>query len=100
VFFSHLEYEGRSGVSAVQGPWKLVLPLSRKMAPAAQLYRRDVDPGERDNRLEREAIRAGWLQAQLRGQLLRARPTGADGAAGEAPIGEEARKALAALGYQ
>lgn len=98
VFFSHLEYEGRSGVSAVQGPWKLVLPLSRKMAPAAQLYRRDADPGERENRLEREAIRAGWLQAQIRGQLLRARP--AAGQAGEAPIGEEARKALAALGYQ
>jgi arylsulfatase A-like enzyme len=94
--FSHLSYQGREGVSVSQGVWKLILPMSRKLAPGPELYRRDTDPGERENLLTRDDVRAGWLLAQVRLELLRTR-TGLR--AGRAEIDEETRKALAALGY-
>jgi arylsulfatase A-like enzyme len=96
--FSHLSYEGRDGMSLTEGDWKLILPLSRKFGLGPELYRRGDDRGERVNRAASDDVRAGWLRAQIRLELLRSR------AAGEAPapraeIDEETRKALEALGY-
>jgi choline-sulfatase len=94
--FSHLSYEGRDGVSLVHGDWKLILPLSFKLGRGPELYRRDTDPAERDNLAQREEIRAGWLLAQIRLELLRTR-----GGLQAKPVAMDAekKKALQALGY-
>lgn len=94
--FSHLSYEGRDGVSLVQGDWKLIFPLTHKLARGPELYRRDTDPGERENLAQREEIRAGWLLAQIRLELLR---THGGLQAEPAAMDEETKKALQALGY-
>jgi arylsulfatase A-like enzyme len=92
--FSHLTYEGRDGVSLVEGDWKLIFPLSHKFGAAPELFARG-DRGERLNLAERNDVRAGWLISQIRLELLRAER----GPAPREPIDEETRKALAALGY-
>jgi arylsulfatase A-like enzyme len=94
--FSHLSYDGRDGVSLVNGDWKLIFPLSFKLGRGPELYRRAADPAERDNLIEQEEIRAGWLLTQIRLELLRTR-TGLQ--AKPAAMDEERRKALEALGY-
>jgi arylsulfatase A-like enzyme len=101
--FSHLSYEGRDGMSLTEGDWKLILPLSRKFGLGPELYRRGgerPDPGERVNRAASDDIRAGWLRAQIRLELLRSRAAGeARAPRARADIDEETRKALEALGY-
>jgi arylsulfatase A-like enzyme len=93
---SHLSYDGRDGVSLVEGDWKLILPLSRKLGDGPELYRRRTDPGEHENLAQANEIRTGWLTAQLRLELLRA----SEGLkAAPAPVDEERRKQLHALGY-
>jgi len=94
--FSHLSYEGAEGVSVVQGDWKLIVPLNRKFGPAPELYRRDSDPQEKTDLAADDEIRAGWLRAQIRLEMLR---TQGGHAAQHAPVDEETRKALRALGY-
>jgi arylsulfatase A-like enzyme len=94
--FSHLSYEGREGISVVQGEWKLILPLSRKLAPGPELYRRDTDPADRDNLIDSNEVRAGWLRAQIRLEMSRTHTLEAE----RVPVDEETRKALNALGYQ
>jgi choline-sulfatase len=94
--FSHLSYDGSEGVSVVQGDWKLILPLNRKFGPGPELYRRDTDPADRTNLAKSDEVRAGWLLSQIRLEMLRTRGL----AAPTAPVDEETRKALNALGYQ
>ncbi|HEY2739485.1 MAG TPA: sulfatase, partial [Thermoanaerobaculia bacterium] len=94
--FSHLSAEGAEGMSVVQGDWKLILPLNRKFGPGPELYRRSADPTERTNLATDNEIRTGWLRAQIRLEMLR---TQGGHAAQPAPVDEETRKALRALGY-
>lgn len=94
--FSHLSYEGSEGMSVVQGDWKLILPLSRKLGPGPELYRRDADPTDRTNLAESNEVRTGWLLSQIRLEMLRTRPPEAE----RISVDEETRKALEALGYQ
>jgi choline-sulfatase len=93
--FSHLSYEGSEGVSVVQGDWKLILPLNRKFGPAPELYRRDVDPYDRNDLAPGNEVRTGWLLSQIRLEMLRNRPAEAE----RVPVDEETKKALEALGY-
>jgi len=91
--FSSLSYDGREGVSLVAGGWKLILPLSRKFGAAPELFARS-DRAEQVNLAESQDVRAGWLTAQIRLELLRG-----GRAPAAAPIDEQTRRALAALGY-
>jgi choline-sulfatase len=91
--FSSLSYDGRQGVSLVAADWKLIVPLSRKFGAAPELFARG-DRGEQINLAERRDVRAGWLMAQIRLELLRG-----ERAQAAAPIDEETKRALAALGY-
>jgi len=94
--FSHLRYDGRDGMSVVADGWKLILPFSRKLAAGPELYRRATDPDDQTDLAPGDEVRAGWLQFQLRLELLRTRPP--DKA--PVPVDAETRKALEALGYQ
>jgi len=94
--FSHLSYEGAEGMSVVQGDWKLILPLNRKFGPGPELFRRSADPTDSTNLATDNEIRAGWLRTQIRLELLR---TQGSHTARPAPVDEETRKALRALGY-
>ncbi|HXO21666.1 MAG TPA: sulfatase, partial [Thermoanaerobaculia bacterium] len=94
--FSHLSYAERQGMSLVTGGWKLILPLSRRFGRGPELYRLDADRDERDDLSDRDEVRAGWLLARIRRELLLAHPAHA---AERVPIDEETRKALGALGY-
>lgn len=94
--FSHLDYDGREGMSVVAGGWKLILPLSRKLGPGPELYRRDTDPGDQTDLSASNEVRAGWLRARIRREILRTRGHAAE----TVPIDEETRRALNALGYQ
>jgi choline-sulfatase len=94
---SHLSYDGREGVSLVDGGWKLILPFTPRLGAGPELYRLDADPAERDDLALRDDVRAGWLVERIQGEL-RLAGTG-HAAAGRAPVDEEARKALRALGY-
>ncbi len=97
---SHLDYDGRVGVSLVDGSWKLILPLTPKLGAGPELYRLDSDPGERVDLAERDDVRAGWLRARLEGELRSAAAARAAVAGGrQAPVDEETRRALRALGY-
>jgi choline-sulfatase len=91
--FSSLSYDGREGVSLVAGGWKLILPLSRKFGAAPELFA-SSDRAEQVNLAERQDVRAGWLTAQIRLELLRG-----GRAPAAAPIDDETKRALAALGY-
>jgi hypothetical protein len=83
-------------MSVVQGDWKLILPLNRKFGPGPELYRRSADPTEKTNLAADNEIRAGWLHMQIRLEMLR---TQGSHTAQTAPVDEETRKALRALGY-
>jgi arylsulfatase A-like enzyme len=94
--FSHLNYDERVGMSVVAGDWQLILPLSRKLGREPELYRRDTDPGDRNNLAEDDEVRAGWLQSQIRLEMLRSRGLEAE----RVPVDDETKAALHALGYQ
>ncbi len=93
---SHLSYGGREGVSLIDGGWKVIVPLTPMFGGGAELYRLDDDAAERVDRSERDPVRAGYLRARVRRELLLAHPKPA---AERTPIDGETRKALAALGY-
>ncbi|HEX9671366.1 MAG TPA: sulfatase, partial [Thermoanaerobaculia bacterium] len=60
------------------------------------LYDLGADPGERRDLADANPVRRAWLSALVRGELLAAR----GGLRPErAALDEEARRALAALGY-
>jgi choline-sulfatase len=93
---SHLRYDGISGMSAIASGWKLVLPFSRKLAEGPELYDLAADPGETRNRAADDPVRAGYLATLVRAERRR----GEQGLPAESAVmGEEARKALHALGY-
>ena len=94
---SHLSYDGREGVSLVDGSWKLILPFTPRLGAGPELYRLDADPAETDDLALRDDVRAGWLVERIQGEL-RLAGMGRT-AAGRAPVDEETRKALRALGY-
>ncbi len=94
--FSDLRYDGRDGMSVVADGWKLILPFSRKLAAGPELYRRATDPDDQADLAPGDEVRAGWLQSQLRLELLRTRPP----ETAPVPVDPETRKALEALGYQ
>jgi choline-sulfatase len=94
--FSHLSYDGRDGMSVVADGWKLILPFSRKLGSGPELYRRETDRDDQNDLSESDEVRTGWLRTQIRLELLRTRPPEAE----RAPVDDETRKALEALGYQ
>jgi len=94
--FSHLSYAGRRGIAVTAGAWKLIQPLPAAAGRRPRLYDLAADPGERRDRADANPVRRAWLAALARGELLAAR-------GGLRPervtLDEEARRALAALGY-
>lgn len=95
---SHLSYDGREGVSLVDGGWKLILPFTPRLGAGPELYRLDADPAEKDDLALRDDVRAGWLVERIQGEL-RLAGMGRTAAGARAPVDEETRKALRALGY-
>jgi arylsulfatase A-like enzyme len=94
--FSHLSYEGRRGIAVTTGAWKLIQPLPVAAGRRQRLYDLAADPGERRDLADANPVRRAWLAALVRGELLAAR----GGLRPErAALDEEARRALAALGY-
>ncbi len=94
--FSHLSYRNRTGVSIVHAGWKAILPQSWALAPGPQLFRLDRSGEEGPNRIRQNPVRAGWLLAQIRAEILRSR----QGLKPEpAQLDKEARERLRALGY-
>ncbi len=94
---SHLSMREHVGMSLVQGGWKLISPQTPAVAPGRELYHRVSDRAEAHNRLTAAPVRAGRLSSLLRAELERSRRTAL--APEHAPIDEETRKALEALGY-
>ncbi|HVF59202.1 MAG TPA: sulfatase, partial [Thermoanaerobaculia bacterium] len=94
--FSHLSYEGRRSIAVTAGGWKLIQPLPAAAGRRPRLYDLEADPGERRDLADANPVRRAWLAALARGELLAAR----GGLRPErAAMDEEARRALAALGY-
>lgn len=94
--YSALDQEGRHGVSIQEGEWKLVLPRSQRFGSFPALYHLPSDPGEMENLATEHPVVVGYLTARLR--ELEAAP-GPGFAPTEAPLTEEMRKELQALGY-
>jgi arylsulfatase len=98
---AHLAYERRRALSAVRGPWQLVLPLAGPRAGLPELYDLGASPaggcGESANLARARPVRAGFLESALRLELQRSRPRWERESS---PVDEEARRALRALGYQ
>lgn len=94
--FSHLSYRNRTGLSVVHAGWKAILPQTWTLAPGPQLFRLGRNGEEGPNRIAENPVRAGWLLAQIRAEVLRSR----QGLKPEAvQLDEEARERLRALGY-
>jgi arylsulfatase A-like enzyme len=93
---SHMNREGREGISVLQANWKLIQPLTREMADTPKLYHLPTDPEERTNRLGNLPIRAGWLESLIRLEQARSR-NGLKTQTYE--MDEETRRGLEALGY-
>lgn len=94
--FSHLSYGNRKGVSLVHAGWKAILPQTWALAQGPQLFRLGRDGEEGPSRLAENPVRAGWLLAQIRAEILRSR----QGLKPEAvQLDDEARERLRALGY-
>ena len=94
--FSHLSYGNRTGVSLVHAGWKAILPQTWTLAQGPQLFRLGRNGEEGPNRLAENPVRAGWLLAQIRAEILRSR----QGLKPEAAqLDAEARERLRALGY-
>jgi len=91
--FSHLNYNGRRGMSVVLEGWKRIDPWSRKLGKRPELYRAG---DERLDLAEQNPVRSGFLGALVRAEALRSRHGLKPEQAG---MDEEARKELEALGY-
>jgi len=88
-----LIHYGWSDLRAVRdGRWKYIL------APDAELYDLDRDPGELTNLVDREPARARAMRAGLE-QQLRAERASAGAASGSAAVPPELLEKLGALGY-
>ncbi|HSS77538.1 MAG TPA: sulfatase [Thermoanaerobaculia bacterium] len=94
--FSHLRYEHRRGMSLISAGWKAILPESRAFGSEPELFRLGPHGEEGPNRIAENPVRAGWLLAQIKAELLRSR-TGLKPA--PATLDDEARRRLQALGY-
>ena len=93
---SHLSHRGREGISVVHAGWKLIHPLTRKLAETSLLYHLSLDRTERNDRLGELPVRAGWLESLVRLEQHR----GKSGLKAQTlPMDEETKKALEALGY-
>jgi arylsulfatase A-like enzyme len=94
--FSHINYENRRGMSVVTGGWKAILPLSHALGTTPELYRLGPNGEEGPDRSDEDPVRAGWLVAQIKAEILRSqnglKPT-------PATLDDEARRRLHALGY-
>jgi len=94
--FSHLRYENRRGTSLISAGWKAILPESRALGSEPELFRLGPHGEEGPNRIAENPVRAGWLLAQIKAELLRSR-TGLKPS--PATLDDEARRRLQALGY-
>ncbi len=92
--FAHLEYEGRLGARVELDGWSLIDPWSRKFSRRPKLFFR-ADRDETRDLAAEHPVRAGYLRSLLRAQELAQRHP----VAASAPLGEQERKALEALGY-
>jgi len=93
---SHLNRQGREGISVLQAGWKLIHPLTREMAESPKLYHLSTDREERIDRLGDVPVRAGWLESLIRLEQARGR----DGLKAQTyEMDEETRRGLEALGY-
>lgn len=94
--FSHINYENRRGMSLVRGGWKAILPQSRALAREPELYRLGPNGEEGADVIDENPVRAGWLLAQIKAEILRSqkglKPS-------PAKLDDEARQRLHALGY-
>jgi hypothetical protein len=83
-------------MSVVTGGWKAILPLSHALGTAPELYRLGPNGEEGPDRSDEDPVRAGWLVAQIKAEILRSqnglKPT-------PATLDDEARRRLHALGY-
>lgn len=95
--FSYMDYEGRRGIAAVTGRWKLIVPLSHNFTRGSELYDRDADPGELENVAESFPVRGGSLAALARREI--GRRTGVLPSAEGPELGGDTRRGLQALGY-
>jgi arylsulfatase A-like enzyme len=68
--FSYMDYDGRRGVSAISGRWKLIEPLSDSFLPQRVLFDRLADPSEAENLAYQHPVLAGWLASLARKQVL------------------------------
>lgn len=91
--FSHLNYNGRVGMSVVFDGWKRIEPWSRRFGSRPELFRM----GDEINDLAgKHPVRSGFLDSLLRAEKLRARGGLRPERAG---MDEETRRGLEALGY-
>jgi arylsulfatase A-like enzyme len=94
--FSHLRYDHRRGMSLVHDGWKAILPQSRALAPEPELYRLGPNGEEGPDRIGENPVRAGWLLAQIKAEILKSqkglKPL-------PAALDDETRQRLHALGY-
>ena len=94
--FSYMDYDGRRGVSAVLGRWKLIEPLSDSFLPQRVLLDRLSDPAEAENLAFQYPALAGWLASLARKQTIsldRLEPPD------EIEFDEKTERQLRALGY-
>ncbi|MEO2136939.1 MAG: sulfatase [bacterium] len=76
-------------------PWKLILAEQRP----PELYRLDLDPGERSNRADQQPVRLARMSAALEAWKQANPPARSRKDGGEADISPSERAALKALGY-
>jgi arylsulfatase A-like enzyme len=91
--FSHLNYNGRVGMSVVFDGWKRIEPWTRRLGGRSELYR---EGDEHNDLAESHPVRGGFLDSLLRAEKLRSR----NGLRPErAPMDQETIRGLEALGY-
>jgi arylsulfatase A-like enzyme len=71
--FSHLSINHQEVVGVVQDGWKRIEPLGRRFGVEPRLYHVAKDKGESRDLLGRAPVRAGYLNALIRAEVLRSR---------------------------